>query len=55
MHYIKTLFWDKEDTVIQYHPPQSQYVNCHPFTLHLWRPIGLTIPVPPSILVGPKT
>lgn len=54
MCFIKSLFWDEEDTVIQYHPPKSQYVNCHPFVLHLWRPIGISIPLPPSILVGPK-
>ncbi len=51
MAYIKNLFWDAEDCVMQLHPPQSEYVNCHPFTLHLWRPIGQQIPMPPSILV----
>lgn len=37
---IKDLFWDHEDTVVQFHPPRDEYVNTHPFTLHLWRPVG---------------
>lgn len=51
---IKDLFWDEEDCVIQYHPPKSVYVNCHPHTLHLWRPAEMTIPIPETILIGPK-
>lgn len=49
---VKSIFWEPEDVVVQYHPPASQYVNNHPHTLHLWRPIHSTIPVPPPILVG---
>lgn len=52
MCFIKDLFWDAEDCVIQYHPPQSDYINCHPYVLHLWRPIDVEIPRPPSFLVG---
>src|SRR5215475_376117 len=54
MCYVKSLFWDEEDCVIEYHPPRSEYVNCHPNVLHLWRPVGVEIPLPPSIFVGPK-
>jgi hypothetical protein len=50
---VKDLFWDEEDCVVQYHPPRSDYVNHHPYVLHLWRPIGVTLPRPPSIMVGP--
>ncbi len=53
---VKGLFWEPEDCVAQLHPPQSQYVNCHPFCLHLWRPAnGSFFPLPPSCLVGPVT
>jgi hypothetical protein len=52
MCYLKTLFWDPEDVVMQLHPKQSEYVNNHPSVLHLWRPVGLPIPQPPPILVG---
>jgi hypothetical protein len=40
MQFVKGLFWEPDETVIQYHPAESQYVNCHPLVLHLWKPIG---------------
>jgi len=49
---IKLLFWDAEDCVMQLHPPQSDWVNCHPYCLHLWRPIGPEIPRPPGWMVA---
>lgn len=49
---IKDLFWDEEDTVIQYHPAKSEYVNSHPNCLHLWRPIDIDFPKPLKELVG---
>ena len=52
MCYIKKLFWDEEDCVIQYHPAKSEYVNRHPYVLHLWRPIDQVIPIPEKIMVG---
>lgn len=39
--------------LIQYHPRESEYVNCHPNVLHLWRTRSQAIPTPPPILVGP--
>lgn len=52
MQEMKLLFWDEEDVVMQLHPRSNEYVNIHPHTLHLWRPIGKEIPAPPSISVG---
>lgn len=54
MCFIKNLFWDADDVVMQLHPAQSDYINNHPFCLHLWRPVDKTIPTPDSILVGYK-
>lgn len=54
MCFIKELFWDDEDCAVQYHPPKSEYVNCHPHCLHLWRPTEGEIILPPSICVGPN-
>lgn len=54
MCYIKDLFWEDDKTVVQYHPPKSEYVNNHPHCLHLWRPVGIELPLPDSILVGIK-
>ncbi len=53
MDFIKRLFWDDDECVMQLHPPRSDHVNCHPHCLHLWRPVNAEIPRPPSILVGP--
>ena len=54
MCHIKDLFWDEEDVVMQLHPKRSEYVNNHPYVLHLWRPTTTEIPTPPAILVGVK-
>jgi len=51
---VKDLFWDSEDVVMQLHPAKFEYVNNHENVLHLWRPVGVSIPNPPSILVGLK-
>lgn len=53
MCFVKDLFWGAEETVIQFHPPRSEYVNNHPNCLHLWKP-PYEVPRPPSILVGIK-
>ncbi len=47
MCFVKDMFFDEEDCVIQYHPPKSRYKNVHPFCLHLWQPQNETIPLPP--------
>jgi len=49
---IKELFWAAENCVVQYHPPESNYVNNHRFCLHLWRPTAEPLPCPPSYMVG---
>jgi hypothetical protein len=51
---VKDWFWDAEETVIQFHPPRSEYVNHHRFCLHLWRNLEAPTASPPSELVGPK-
>lgn len=54
MCFVKQLFWSDDDCVIQYHPPKSEYINQHPFCLHLWRKAGSEFETPPSYLVGYK-
>jgi hypothetical protein len=51
---IKNLFWDENETVIQFHPPKTEYVNNHPYCLHLWKPTDFEIQTPPSIFVGTR-
>lgn len=54
MCWIKDQFFQDEECVVQFHPPQSDYVNNHPHCLHLWRHALHSFPRPPSILVGIK-
>lgn len=54
MAWVKDRFWDEEETVIQIHPPKSQYVNYNPSVLHLWKPIGFEIPLPPMMTIAPS-
>lgn len=51
MCFIKDLFFEAEDCVIQYHPPKSNYVNINPYVLHMWRPLNEKIPMPPKAFV----
>ena len=51
MCFVKNLFWDQEECVIEYHPPLSEYVKCNPYCLHLWRPRHATIPTPSVSIV----
>lgn len=52
MCWVKDLFWNKDEAVVQYHPPDSDYVSMHHFCLHLWRPTNIEIPTPNSLMVG---
>ena len=54
MCFVKDLFWSEDEMVVQYHPPKSEHVNFHPHCLHMWRSLRMPIPLPPSMLVGPK-
>lgn len=48
---IKDIFFDAEETVVQYHPKKSEYVNIHQCCLHLWKPTNGEIPTPPKVFV----
>jgi hypothetical protein len=52
---VKDLFWGPEDAVMQLHPKESEYVNNHPYCLHLWRPVDQELPLPPAFMVGVKS
>lgn len=48
---MKDIFWNDDEVCIEYHPRKSDYVNMHPFCLHIWKPINEEIPTPPRILI----
>lgn len=52
MCYVKNIFWNDDEVVVQYHPAKSDYVSMHHYCLHLWKPIGQDLPIPPPFLVG---
>lgn len=54
MAWVKDQFWDDTEAVMQLHVPASQHVNNMSRCLHLWRPQGVEIPLPPSWMVGLK-
>lgn len=47
MCWVKNLFWTEDEVVMQLHPAKADYVNTHAGCLHLWRPVGAEIPLPP--------
>jgi hypothetical protein len=51
MCFVKDQFWEEEEVVVQYHPRLSEYVNCHPGVLHLWRRVDGGFPTPPLGLI----
>lgn len=53
MCFIKSLFWENEECVVQYHPPKSCYINMATTCLHLWKYKG-EMPMPPSWMIGFK-
>jgi len=54
MCHVKRMFFDDDETVVQYHPKRSEYVDNCPTALHLWKKQGCEHELPPAILVGLK-
>lgn len=52
MSYIKDLFWNENEVVMQLHVDKKNHINLHPYCLHLWQPQDQIIPVPPNFMVG---
>jgi len=50
---VKRLFFRDDETAMQLHVPPAEHVSCHPFCLHLWRPLNCDIPPPPAEFVAP--
>lgn len=51
MDAIKRRFFKPTEVVMQLHVAESDHINVHPTVLHLWRPHGIRIPLPPGIMV----
>jgi len=53
MEYVKRLFWEPWETVMQIHPSLPEYVDCCATCLHLWKPMRTKIPTPPRETLAP--
>ena len=53
MCYVKDLFWEPCETVLQFHPTALAYINIHPYCLHLWKKAGTNHELPPTWMIGP--
>ncbi len=51
MCWVKSLVFEPGECVVQYHPPEKDYVNFHPMVLHMWRPQKGEFPMPPRMCV----
>lgn len=51
MAHVKDLFWTPEETVVQFHPAESEYVDVAQ-VLHLWKP-PYELALPPAITLAP--
>lgn len=55
MEFIRDLFFAPDELVLQFSVPRSEHINIHPYCLHMWKPIGITIPMPPALTIGPES
>lgn len=51
MCFIKELFWEDDEVVMQLHPAKKDWISIHDCVLHLWKPKKTEIPVPPKLCV----
>jgi hypothetical protein len=51
MCYIKAQFFSEDETVVQFIPAKKEYVNIHPYCLHLWRKHGEEYELPNPVMV----
>lgn len=49
---VKKTFFNADECVVQYHPAEADYVNIHPYCLHLWKPQSAEFLTPPKWMVG---
>ena len=48
---IKELFFEDDETVIQYIVAKKDNINVKENCLHLWKPTNQTVPMPPKCFV----
>lgn len=51
MEWVKRKFFEDDEVAVQYHVAVRDHINCHPYTLHIWRKHGFAYPLPPKEFV----
>ena len=51
MCFVKGLFFEPDEVVVQYHVDDEDKQNTHEFCLHMWQPQRVIMPRPPKIMV----
>lgn len=54
MEFVKRTFFLPDEICFQLHPAEANYINNHPYCLHLWRHASQPVPMPPEHFVGRK-
>lgn len=52
MEHIKRLFFQDGEVAMQLHVATPDHISAHPYCLHIWRPHGVDIPLPPKGMVA---
>jgi hypothetical protein len=52
MEHIKRMFFKDDEVAFQLHMPPRDHISLHPHCLHIWRPQGHSIPLPPPTMVA---
>jgi len=53
MEFVRSLFFQNDETVMQLSVPREQHISICDTCLHMWRPQHANIPRPPAWMVGP--
>lgn len=48
---VKDIFFSENECCVEYHPAKKDYVNLHPYCLHIWKPQLVDMPTPPIRMV----
>ena len=48
MDMVKDMWWDSNETVVQFHAPKDDVVNKHPESVHLWKSLRQEYLLPPK-------
>jgi hypothetical protein len=51
MKYVKELFFEPNETVIQFHPPIADNISINDYVLHLWKNNNQEIQLPPKYMI----